>query len=156
LRVHYRSPLNYSDVHLEDAKQSLTRLYTALKNTGTSSPVDWNEAHARRFKHAMDDDFGAPEAVAVLFELAHEIGRGRKELAPQLRALGGVLGLLQRDADAFLRGGEAGDWIAGRIAAREAARKRKDFRAADDIRRELLEKGIVLEDSPGGTTWRRT
>jgi cysteinyl-tRNA synthetase len=155
LRAHYRSPLNYSDVHLEDAKQSLTRLYTALKNTDTSSPVDWNEAHARRFKEAMDDDIGTPEAVAVLFDLAHEIGRGRKELAPQLKALGGVLGLLQRDAAGFLRGGEAGDWVATRIAAREAARKRKDFAAADDIRRELLEKGIILEDSPGGTTWRR-
>src|SRR6266571_3746165 len=155
LRAHYRSPLSYSDKHLEDAKQALTRLYTALKDSG-SSAVDWNAPHARRFREAMDDDFGTPEAVAVLFELAHEIGRGRRELAPQLRALGGVLGLLQRDADAFLRGGEAGGWNAGRIAAREAARKRKDFRAADDIRRELLEKGIVLEDSPGGTTWRRT
>jgi cysteinyl-tRNA synthetase len=155
LRAHYRSPLNYSDVHLEDAKQSLTRLYTALKNTDAASPVDWNEPHARRFKEAMDDDIGTPEAVAVLFELAHEVGRGRKALAPQLRALGGVLGLLQRDAEGFLRGGEAGDWVAARIAAREAARKRKDFAAADDIRRELLEKGIVLEDSPGGTTWRR-
>jgi cysteinyl-tRNA synthetase len=155
VRAHYRSPLHHSDAHLEDAKQSLTRLYTALKNTGASSPVDWNEPHARRFKQAIDDDIGTPEAVAVLFELAHEIGRGRQELAPQLRALGGVLGLLQRDATGFLRGGEAGDWVAARIAAREAARQRKDFAAADDIRRELLEKGIILEDSPGGTTWRR-
>jgi cysteinyl-tRNA synthetase len=156
LRAHYRSPLNYSDMHLEDAKQSLTRLYTALKGSSISSPVDWNEAHARRFKEAMDDDIGTPEAVAVLFELAREIGRGGRELAPQLRALGGILGLLQRDAEEFLRGGQAEDWITARIAAREAARKRKDFAAADDIRRELLEKGIVLEDSPGGTTWRRT
>ena len=155
LRAHYRSPLGYSDKHLEDARQALTRLYTALKDSG-SSAVDWNAPHARRFREAMDDDFGTPEAVAVLFELAHEIGRGRRELAPQLRALGGVLGLLQRDAGEFLRGGPAEDWITGRIAAREAARKRKDFAAADDIRRELLEKGIVLEDSPGGTTWRRT
>src|SRR5216683_1786353 len=154
LRAHYRSPLNYSDMHLEDAKHALTRLYTALKDSG-SSAVDWNAPHARRFREAMDDDFGTPEAVAVLFDLAHEIGRGRRELAPQLRALGGVLGLLQRDAQGFLRGGEAGDWVAARIAAREAARQRKDFAAADDIRRELLEKGIVLEDSPGGTTWRR-
>jgi len=119
-----------------------------MKDSG-SPAVDWNTPHARRFREAMDDDFRTPEAVAVLFELAHEIGRGRRELAPQLRALGGVLGLLQRDAGEFLRGGPAEDWIAGRIAAREAARKRKDFAAADDIRRELLEKGIVLEDSPG-------
>src|SRR2546430_17681942 len=88
----------------EDAEQAPPRLYTALKDSG-SSDVDWNAPHARRFREAMDDDFGTPEAVAVLFELAHEIGRGRRELAPQLRALGGVLGLLQRDADAFLRGG---------------------------------------------------
>src|ERR1700694_4364797 len=156
LRAHYRSPLNYSDVHLEDAKQALTRLYTALKNTTISTvPVDWREVHARRFQDAMDDDIGTPAAVAVLFDLAHEIGRGRKELAPQLRALGGVLGLLQRDAGEFLRGGQAEDWVAERIAAREAARQRKDFAAADDIRRELLDKGIVLEDSAAGTTWRR-
>src|SRR5256886_4600354 len=88
----------------EDPRQAPTRLYTALKDSG-STAVDWNAPHARRFREAMDDDFGTPEAVAVLFELAHEIGRGRRELAPQLRALGGVLGLLQRDADAFLRGG---------------------------------------------------
>src|SRR5256885_727984 len=152
LRAHYRSPLNYSDLHLEDAKHALTRLYTALKDSG-SSAVDWNPPHARRFKEAMDDDFGTPEAVAVLFELAHEIGRRRREPAPQLQALGSVLGLLQRDADAFLIRGRAGGGVARYIVAREAARKRKDFRAADDIRRELLEKGIVLEDSPGGTTW---
>src|SRR5437879_6387739 len=155
LRAHYRSPLNYSDLHLEDAKQALTRLYTALQGSG-SSAVDCNAPHARRLREPMDDDFGTPEAVAVLFNLAPRLGRGPRALEPQLRALGGVLGLLHRDADAFLRGGEAGDWIAGRLAARAAARKRKDFRAADDIRRELLEKGIVLADSPGGTTRRRT
>jgi cysteinyl-tRNA synthetase len=156
LRAHYRSPLNYSDAHLEDAKQALTRLYTALKNTsGSALPVDWQEVHARRFKQAMDDDIGTPEAVAVLFDLAHEIGRGRKELAPQLRALGGVLGLLQRDAGEFLRGGQAADWVAERIAARDEARKRKDYAAADRIRQELLDKDIILEDGGGSTTWRR-
>ncbi len=157
LRAHYRSPLNYSDAHLEDAKQALTRLYTALKNSGSrASKVDWNELHAARFKEAMDDDFGTPEAVAVLFDLAHEVNTGNTTAATQLRPLGGVLGILQRDAAEFLQGGGRGDdWITQRIAAREAARQRKDYAAADDIRQELAEKGIVLEDKGGRTTWRR-
>jgi cysteinyl-tRNA synthetase len=156
VRAHYRSPLNYSDVHLEDAKGALTRLYTALKDSPVQkTSVDWNEAHAKRFKEAMDDDFGTPEAIAVLFDLATRINSGERHLAAQLRALGGVLGLLQRDANQFLQGGKAEDWILERIAAREAARKRRDFAEADRIRKELLDKGIVLEDSSKGTTWRR-
>ncbi len=157
LRAHYRSPLNYSDAHLEDAKQALTRLYTALKNSGSrGSRIDWNQPHAARFKEALDDDFGTPEAVAVLFDLAHEVNTGNTIAATQLRALGGVLGILQRDAEEFLQGSGSGDaWITQRIAAREAARKRNDYAAADDIRRELAEKGIVLEDKGGRTTWRR-
>jgi cysteinyl-tRNA synthetase len=154
LRAHYRSPLNYSDAHLEDAKSALTRLYTALKDS-TDSKVDWAEAHAVRFKQAMDDDFGTPEAVAVLFDLAARINAGEKALAPQLRGLGGVLGLLQRDAQEFLQGGEAENWILEAIAAREAARKRKDYAQADRVRNELLAKGIILEDAGGRTTWRR-
>jgi cysteinyl-tRNA synthetase len=156
LRAHYRSPLNYSDVHLEDAKSALGRLYTALKDSKKQeAKVDWNEPHARRFKQAMDDDFGTPEAVAVLFELANRVNAGETTLAPQLRALGGVLGLLQRDSRQFLQGGEAEAWITEAIAAREAARKRKDYAAADRIRKDLLDKGIVLEDVAGRTTWRR-
>ena len=155
LRAHYRSPLNYSDAHLEDAKASLTRLYTALKERKRSADVDWSEPHARRFKEAMDDDFGTPEAVSVLFDLASAANTGSAVAAAQLRALGGVLGILQRDAAQFLQGGEADDWVMERIAAREAARKRKDFPAADAIRQELLGKGIVLEDKGGKTTWRR-
>ncbi len=156
LRAHYRSPLNYSDAHLEDAKAALSRLYTALKDFPSSaSAVDWNEAHAGRFKEAMDDDFGTPEAVAVLFELANRINAGEEALAPQLRALGAVLGILQRDAQGFLQGGQAERWIDDAIEAREAARKRKDFPQADRIRKELLDKGIVLEDIAGATTWRR-
>src|SRR5687768_548257 len=144
LRAHYRSPLNYSDAHLEDAKSSLGRLYTALKDTAKQeAKIDWNEPHARRFKQAMDDDFGTPEAVAVLFELANRINSGEKALAPQLRGLGGVLGLLQRDALEFLQGGEAEAWITQAIAAREAARKRKDYAEADRLRNELLAKGVV-------------
>ncbi len=95
LRAHYRSPLNYSDVHLDDAKQSLDRLYTALKNVpvGRLATVDWNEPHAQRFKAAMDDDFNTPEAMAVLFDLANEVNRDKSvEAATQLKALGGRAG----------------------------------------------------------------
>jgi cysteinyl-tRNA synthetase len=154
VRAHYRSPLNYSDAHLDDAKASLTRLYTALKDVPGRVSVDWNEAHARRFKAAMDDDFGTPEAVAVLFELANRVNSGEKQLGGQLKGLGGVLGLLQREAQEFLSG-KAEDWILKAIAEREDARKRKDYAASDRIRKELLEKGIVLEDKGGKTSWRR-
>jgi len=161
LRAHYRSPLNHSDVNLDDAKNALARLYTALKDTKTeaTAKVDWDEAHARRFKAAMDDDFGTPEAVAVLFELANRVNAGDKSLASQLRALGGVLGLLQRDPAGFFQARPSGiseDWIEAKIAEREDARKRKDYTAADRIRKELLDKGIVLEDKGGKTTWRRS
>jgi cysteinyl-tRNA synthetase len=156
LRAHYRSPLNYSDAHLEDAKSALARLYIALKEAPDDSPgVDWDEPHARRFKEAMDDDFGTPEALAVLFDLAHRVNAGEKALAAQLRALGAVLGLLQREPQAFLQGREAQSGITEAIAAREAARKRKDYAEADRIRGELLAKGIILEDAGGKTTWRR-
>jgi len=156
LRAHYRSPLNYSDAHLEDAKHALTRLYTSLKGTPAQPlAVDWNEAHAKRFQEAMDDDFGTPEAIAVLFDLATRINSGERHLAGRLRALGSVLGLLQRDPEQFLQGGKADRWILDAIAAREAARKGRDFAEADRIRQTLLDKGIVLEDGPEGTTWRR-
>ncbi|MEA3193729.1 MAG: cysteinyl-tRNA synthetase [Betaproteobacteria bacterium] len=155
LRAHYRSPLNYSDAHLDDAKSALTRLYTALKDQKGKADVDWSEAHAQRFKAAMDDDFGTPEAVSVLFDLATAANTGDAAAAGQLRALGGILGILQRDTAQFLQGGEADAWVSERISAREAARQRKDFKTADDIRQELLGKGIVLEDKGGKTTWRR-
>jgi cysteinyl-tRNA synthetase len=155
LRAHYRSPLNYTDQHLEEAKAALTRLYTALKDSGAQDQrIDWAETYAKRFKEAMDDDFGTPEAVAVLFELANRINSGEKRLAGQLKALGGVLGFLQRDPVAFLQG-KTEQWIEEKIAERKAARSRKDYAAADRIRKELLEKGIVLEDKGGKTTWRR-
>jgi cysteinyl-tRNA synthetase len=159
VRAHYRSPINYTDANLDDAKAALTRLYTALKDAPAHAAVDWSEPHARRFKAAMDDDFATPEAVATLFELAGRVNAGEKALARQLRALGGVLGLLQRDASSFLQARPAGvseDWINARIAEREQARARKDYGAADRIRAELLAAGIVLEDKGSRTTWRRT
>ncbi len=205
LRAHYRSQLNYSDAHLDDAKGALTRLYTALKNLTPPSPlvrggwgsspdkgraqargqlggvaVNWNEPHAQRFRATMDDDFNTPEAVAVLFDLANEVNKtNAPQLAAQLRALGGVLGLLQRSSQDFFQGKpqaiavelfenknefySATVTVSGGtqlnidelIAARNAAKQSKNYAEADRIRKELLEAGIALEDSAVGTTWRR-
>jgi cysteinyl-tRNA synthetase len=177
LRSHYRSPLNYTDGNLEDAKQALTRLYTALRDhPAPTRAVDWTEPHAARFKAAMDDDFGTPEAIAELHGLANEAFHGKDEAAAQLKALGGVLGLLQRHPDRFLQGKDLqarlasevslrGDLTIKRILGpehiqqlidrRTEARRRKDFKEADRIRQELLNDGIVLEDKGDTTTWRR-
>jgi cysteinyl-tRNA synthetase len=163
LRAHYRSPLNYSDAHLEDAKGALTRLYTALKEVQPDSDaLDWSETHAARFAEAMNDDLNTPLAVSVLFELANEVNKTRSSaLARQLSRLAGVLGLLQRTPLQFLQAMPAGDGdiaatIEAQIEARASAKKSKNFVEADRIRNELLAMGIVLEDKPGGATeWRR-
>ncbi len=182
IRAQYRSPLNYSDHHLDDAKQGLTRLYTALKDFDVvAGEIDWSNSHAAKFRDAMNDDFNTPEAVAVLFELANEINRSRStEAAKLLKSLASVLGLLTQDATYFLQGrnvvrvGQAEerdiampvraiggaytpDRIERLIEERNEARKDRNFAHADSIRKELLNAGIVLEDHPNSpTTWRRS
>ncbi|WP_227814237.1 cysteine--tRNA ligase [Nitrogeniibacter aestuarii] len=163
LRAHYRSPLNYSDAHLNDARQSLTRLYTALKHApDEDAAVDWSGPWAARFKAAMDDDFNTAGAVSVLFEMATEVNRSEDAaLAQQLRAMANLLGLLERTATEFLQGDTGSDdvdaeAIEAAIVQRAEAKKAKDFATADRIRAELADAGIVLEDGPGGTVWRRS
>ena len=157
LRTHYRSPFNFSDVHLEDARSALRRLYTALDGlTVAAAPIDWSLPQASAFRAAMNDDFNTPVAMAVLFELAGEINRTRSSaLASLLKTLAGTLGLLQQAPRSYLQLGSDLDevHIAARIAARVAAKQARDFALADSIRQELAERGIVLQDSAQGTTW---
>ncbi len=182
LSSHYRGPLNYSDENLEHAKASLTRLYTALRGLPRAeAPVA--EEWRTRFARAMDDDFNTPEALAVLFDLAREINRLRTEdeasaarLSITLRHLGEVVGLLQNNPEGFFQGvlidvpsavisvtapapeitiALSKERIEALIAERTAARKAKNWAEADRIRVLLQEAGIVLEDTPKGTLWRR-
>jgi cysteinyl-tRNA synthetase len=169
LRAHYRSPLNYSDAHLEDARQSLLRLYGALGDEAAPlpvGPISWSDAACARFREAMDDDFNTPIALSVLFELAADAHRGVAGAREQLRSLASVLGLLDRAPQAVRRSGLAGseegasgvsdtEQIESLIAERAAAKKAKRYQEADRIRAELLAQGVVLEDTPAGTSWRR-
>jgi len=161
IRAHYRSQIAFTESLIVEARAGLARLYTALRDTAGPSAaadagaIDWNEPYPQRFAAAMDDDFNTALAISVLFELAGEINRTRSTvLAGQLKALGGALGLLQRDPVAFFQG-DADAGIQALIDQRTAAKTAKNFAAADRIRKDLLAQGIVLEDSAAGTTWRR-
>lgn len=162
LRAHYRSPLNYSDAHLDDAKAALTRLYTALRGIEiTKTAINWNQPQAAKFKAAMDDDFNTPEALAVLFDLANDVNKTKSaESASLLKNLAKVVGLLERAPELYLQGDteqalDQGLDIDALIIQRNEAKKSKNFAVADQIRKELAGAGIVLEDTPQGTIWRR-
>ncbi|MAW33034.1 MAG: cysteine--tRNA ligase [Proteobacteria bacterium] len=161
LRAHYRSPLNYSNEHIEDAHQSLSRLYTAAKHSSNRVNIDWNCQFAKRFREAMNDDFNTPLAISVLFELAGEVNRTKsKIMADQLNAIAGLIGLLGRPpTDFFQSTGNSDDLspsdIEREISARDLARKNKNYILADQIRNTLWQKGIELEDSAEGTIWRK-
>ncbi|MDR2364572.1 MAG: cysteine--tRNA ligase [Zoogloeaceae bacterium] len=163
LRAHYRSPLNYADAHLTDARESLNTLYFTLRDVPPETAViDWNAPHAARFQAVMNDDFDTHAAIALLFDLAQEVRRRRDaRLSGQLKALGGVLGLLDRMPQAYLRArtGEEANLadaeIEAKIAQRLRARQSRDFTEADRLRDELKAAGIVLEDGADGTGWRR-
>ncbi len=164
LRTHYRSPFNFSDQGLDDARTALRRLYTALDGLdlpADNAAIDWAQPQAAAFKLAMDDDFNTPGALAVLFELANEVNRSRSvATGALLRALAATLGVLQQVPRAFLQGGPAAGGlddaaIEAQIAARAAAKAAKNFAEADRIRQALAAQGIELKDSAAGTTWVR-
>ena len=166
LRAHYRSALNYSDAHLDDAKRSLDSLYFALRDVppsvlGGVADIDWGNDFAARFAAALNEDFDSHGAISVLFELAGEINRQRSAtLSALLKALGGLIGLLERDHMVYLRGDAAAGGLDEQaieqlIADRAAAKKGKNFAEADRIRDELKAAGIALDDSLQGTSWRR-
>jgi cysteinyl-tRNA synthetase len=165
LTSQYRSPLNYSDEHLDNARNALTRFYTALRGLPEATPTA-DTQFEKDFHAAMQDDFNTPEALATMFELVREINRVRADdeaaaasLGALLRQLGGLIGILQSDAESYLRGGASandGDAeIDALVTQRNEAKANKDWGTADEIRNKLQEMGIVLEDGPSGTTWRR-
>ena len=161
LKAQYRSPLNYSDSHLKDAKQALTRLYIAargLKNKVSNSDIDWQNKFAIQFKAALDDDFNTPEAISVLFGLTNKINKNSQQSDLLLLVqLSNILGILEQEPEVFLRGDASEQLldIDQLIKDRMEAKKIKDYKTADEIRIYLESHDILLEDSSEGTIWRK-
>jgi len=164
LKAHYRSPLNYSDIQLDDAKQGLTRLYLSIRNKVNSqkSEIDWSNNYAIKFKAALDDDFNTPSAIAVLYELANEINKNKDNQKIELLVnLANSIGILAMNPEDFLQGvmipsvRDDGLIIDELINERNLAKKNKDYEEADRIRKLLLENDILLEDTAEGTIWRQ-
>ena len=164
LKAHYRSPLNYSNIQLDDSKQGLTRLYLSIRNKNKSqkSDIDWSNHYATKFKTALDDDFNTPAAIAVLYELANVINKNKDNQKIELLInLGNSIGILTMNPEDFLQGvkilpiGDDGLIIDDLIKERNSAKKNKDYEEADRIRKLLLENDILLEDTAEGTIWRK-
>lgn len=166
LRAHYRSPLNYSDVHLDDAKNALTRLYNTLSAVEISDVENsWKEnEYSKRFFDAMNDDFNTHEAIGVLFELSSEVNKNKDAvLASIFKKLANAIGLLEKDPIAFLQGKTNSlanqdldiEQIETLIQLRQTARAEKNWAESDRIRDELSAKGIIIEDGANGSGWRK-
>lgn len=163
LKAHYRSPLNYSDMHLDDAKQGLTRLYLTVRGTENSAgnKIDWSDSFAIKFKNALNDDFNSADALSVLFDLSNEINKTKTDPGPlkiMLVNLANIIGLLTQDPEIFLKGKNSKKTdldIDELIKKRNDAKKNKNYNEADSIRDKLLSQGIILEDTAEGTIWRK-
>ena len=161
LKAHYRSPLNYSDQHLDDARQGLTRLYLTIRDITKSanSVIDWNNSYAKKFKAALDDDFNSAEALSVLFDLSNEINKKNSDtLKVLLINLANILGLLYQNPENFLQGKDgliSDSDINTMIKKRNVAKQNRNYNEADAIREHLLSQGIILEDTEKGTIWRK-
>jgi len=159
LKAHYRSPLNFSQKNLDESKQAITKLYLSIRNSKVNKEykINWNLKYAKEFKNALNDDFNTPDAIAVLFELALEINKNQNiEDINLLVKLGNVIGILSQDVEDFLQDNLSVEIdVEGIIKQRDKAKAAKDYHMADKLRNDLLEKNILIEDTPSGTVWRR-